>query len=67
MQQLGLQAEYQTADSDIRLFVRKALALAFLPQNEVIEGFEELFEACPVELQEFFTYVEDTHIGRYIL
>ncbi|KAG7172063.1 hypothetical protein Hamer_G001048 [Homarus americanus] len=39
-------------------------ALAFIPQDEVVDAFETLQETIPPEADPVIEYFEDTYIGR---
>ena len=61
IQELGWQARY-ASDHDFALSCRKVAALAFLPVDDVSEGFELLQDE--EELDALLDYVEPTYIGR---
>ena len=68
VQNVGLVEKY-TNSNEIRSFVKALCSLAFLPENEVDETFEELQEEIETYenirgLKELYDYFEDTYIGR---
>ena len=63
IQSEGLQRMYST-DAEFAIKCRMIAALAFVPQNHVVEAFEELQESSPDELGPIIDYFEDTYIGR---
>ncbi|KAG7157932.1 hypothetical protein Hamer_G030700 [Homarus americanus] len=54
----GLQGKYQV-DADFALNIRMLPALAFIPQDEVVDAFE----TQPTEGDPVIDYLEDTYIG----
>ena len=68
IQRLGHQVRY-VEESEFGLCLRMLSALAFLPPQNVISGFEELCDDVRTNYQddvdEHFEYFEDTYIGRY--
>ena len=65
VQQIGLSGKYQV-DEDFRLRVKTLSALAFLPLEEIVEGYELIEQRFPDDEQEFLAYFESTYIGRRI-
>ena len=64
--QLGLKNQFEN-DVDFNLLVKSLAALAFVPEDEVLDRFQELADAFPDEdsSQELLTYFEATYIrGR---
>jgi hypothetical protein len=54
-------------DDDARTLLKSLMALAFVPESDVVEAFEELqecFEKYP-DLLPIITYFEDNFIGRF--
>ena len=68
IQRLGHQVRY-VEEPEFSLCLRMLSALAFLSPQNVIPGFEELFNDVRANYQdvvdEHFEYFEDTYIGRY--
>ena len=64
---VGLKVQYET-DNEVRGFIRCLPALAFVPPENVLEGFEILVETMPQgfdHLDELVTYFEHTYVrGR---
>jgi hypothetical protein len=44
--------------------VNKIGALAFLPPNDVPQGFDDLYSSVPSQLEPLLDYFEDNYIGR---
>ena len=66
IQALGLQAAY-TSDNGTFKFLRKAMALPFLPHDEIVHVFHQLqIEATTAPLEEFMEYVENTWINSNV-
>ena len=63
--EFGLKSHYDT-DAQFALNIRMLSALAFLPPNRVVEGFNMLIdsEIIPHEAENVLDYFEDTWIGR---
>ena len=59
---LGLAGKFG-ADDDSKLRVKKLSALAYLPLEKVVEGFEQLQEEFHQNEQELVAYFEATYIG----
>lgn len=51
-------------DEDVSLSLRMLAALAFIPEDQVINAFEAIQEKMSEELQTVVDYFEDTYIGR---
>ena len=54
---LGLRREYM-ADEESRLFIKMILALAFVPPEDVVTGFNALVTICPDSLADLMDYFE---------
>jgi MULE transposase domain len=65
IQEAGLQIRYG-ADSSFALYARCLAAVAFLPENDVVIGFETLTGSAdfPDELDPVVDYFESTYIGN---
>jgi len=68
IQSLGFSKKY-SEDPEFSLCLRKLLALAYVPENKVIDSFESListhfYEKNQNSLTELLDYFEDTYIGR---
>lgn len=65
VQSNGLKQRYET-DADFALMLRLLPALAFVPEQSVVEAFERLCDknVFPCEVQPVVDYFEDTWIGR---
>ena len=63
VQLLGLAGKFG-ADDEFKLRVKKLSALAFLPLEKVVEGFEQLQGEFHQGEQELVAYFEATYIGR---
>ena len=63
VQNLGLSAKFG-ADGDFKLRVKKLSALAFLPVELAVRGFEQLEEERQEGEMELLAYFEATYIGR---
>ena len=61
--EFGFLADYKDTNSDIRLGVRRLLALPFLPEDDVEQSFEELKERHPATLQPIVDYFSRTWIA----
>ena len=62
--EFGFLADYKDTNSDIRLGVRRLLALPFLPEDDVEQSFEELKDYLPATLQPIVDYFSRTWIGN---
>lgn len=64
-QALGLQTDYQE-NQDVKMAIRMLPALAFVPEEDVVEAFELYASAhdLPDIVQPVVDYFEDTFIGR---
>lgn len=66
IQALGLQSAY-TSDNGTFKFLRRVMALPFLPHDQIADVFDILQEkATTVPLQEFMAYVEATWINSNV-
>ena len=66
IQALGLQAAY-TSDNGTFKFLRRVMALPFLPHGQIAHVFNQLLpEATTAPLQEFMEYVQDTWINSNV-
>ena len=67
-QHMGLSQRYNQ-EEEFALHIRMLQVLAFLPADDVIEGFEELVDTIRVlyddVADDLLQYFEDTYIGRY--
>ena len=63
IQFLGLQVRYKD-DEDFAHKFRMLVALAFVPEPDVINAFEAVSEDFPLDTQAVIDYFEDTYIGR---
>ncbi len=54
----------QSKYSLIRSYIHKFGALAFLPPNDVIKGFESLALNIDDQYQDMIDYFEETYIGK---
>lgn len=68
IQSLGFQKKY-SEDPQFSLHLRELLALAYVPENKVIDYFEsllttEFYQNNQIYLTELLDYFEDTYIGR---
>ena len=67
-QHMGLSQRYNQ-EGKFALHIRMLQVLAFLPADDVIEGFEELVDTirvlCDGVADDLLQYFEDTYIGRY--
>src|SRR5690606_15088371 len=61
----GLQTAYRD-DESICLNVKMLVALAFVPEDDLIESFNLLAEQCPPALLDVLDYFERTYIGAVI-
>ena len=66
IQSVGLQVQYKD-DEDFAHNVRMLAALAFVPEPDVINAFEDVSEDFPLDAQTVIDYFEDTYIGRLCL
>ncbi|CAF1618235.1 unnamed protein product, partial [Rotaria magnacalcarata] len=64
VQELGLKTNYEQ-DPVFAHHVNKIAALAFLPLNDVGQGFDDLFNSLPPILHPLLNYFEDTYVGRH--
>ena len=68
IQHLGLQQRYND-DQEFSLHVRMLCALAFLPPDDVVQGFEDFTDHIRInyqgEVDNLLEYFEDTYIGRH--
>lgn len=68
IQQFGYQQRYND-DQEFALHTRMICAVAFLPPDDVVEGFEQLAdlirETYDNQMDDILEYFEDTYIGRY--
>ena len=62
MQELGLQSSY-THDLGTHSFIKKMMALPFLPEEEIEPMFQRLQRHASEPLQQFTEYVNDTWIN----
>ena len=62
-QEIGLSEKYKASD-DFRLRVKTIAALAFLPIDEVVEGYELVAVGFEEDEKEFLAYFESTYTGR---
>lgn len=65
VQKKGLKKLYE-ADESVALQIKMLCALAYIPQELVVEAFEMISEETniPVKIQPIMDYFEDTYIGR---
>ena len=49
---------------DVRMTFRKIKALAFLPEADVVAGFESIKNSAPSNTKSFITYIENNYIGK---
>ena len=66
IQRLGLTNVYLES-LEVRTALKILCSLAFLPHEEVVEGFEQLEDALEdidPDISDVYTYFEDTYIGR---
>ena len=65
IQELGLQRPYQT-DNGTYTYLRKVMALPFLPHGEIEPMFVQLHaQATTATLQRFMEYISETWTGAY--
>ena len=68
IQHLGLQQRYND-DQEFSLHLRMLCDLAFLPPDDVVQGFEDLTDHIRInyqgEVENLLEYFEDTFIGRH--
>ncbi|XP_025200019.1 uncharacterized protein LOC112597963 isoform X2 [Melanaphis sacchari] len=69
IQQIQHMAQKYISDSTFSLQIRLLLALAYVPENHVMDAFEELIDSQYYTdnekiLQPFIDYFEDTWVGR---
>ena len=63
LQNLSLISRYRN-DEDFFIDVKKIMALALLPIDSVIDGFETLQEQLSEDHEELLAYFENSYIGR---
>ena len=66
IQRLGLTNAYLES-LEVRTALKNLCSLAFLPHEEVVEGFEQLEDALEdidPDISDVYTYFEDTYIGQ---
>ena len=66
IQRLGLTNAYLES-LEVRTTLKNLCSLAFLPHEEVVEGFEQsedALEDIDPDISDVYTYFEDTYIGR---
>ena len=66
IQRLGLTNAYLES-LEVRTALKNIGSLAFLPHEEVVDGFEQLedtLEDIDPDISDVYTYFEDTYIGR---
>jgi hypothetical protein len=51
-------------NSDVRSTFRITKALAFLPEEDVVSGFEYVKQTAPASTKSFITYIENNYIGK---
>lgn len=62
----GLQQQYNAGEDEIDIHSRMLMALAFLPKEEVADGFVELQEAFPESMKPVLSYFESNYIGKSV-
>ena len=63
MKEAGLQRRYQN-DPTINAHVRRLMALAFVPPEDIVAVFEELEKNVDPCLEPVLDYLEDYYVGR---
>lgn len=51
-------------NSEVRSTFRMTKALAFLPEEDVVNGFEYVKQSAPASTKSFITYIENNYIGK---
>ena len=59
----GLKSIYNDKDSEIRIKCKMLSALAYLPLEDILDGFLELQSQTPSAMNQLITYFEKTYIG----
>ena len=63
IQEQGLRNAYINGE-DMRRSIKMVMALAFLPENEVGDAFDDVSDECEEALQPVLDYFEDVYLGR---
>lgn len=65
-QEFGLVRQYRQ-DENVKWFARALLALAYVPQGDIVDGFEWLAMQAPDSVEPLYEYFERNYIGYFIL
>ena len=65
LQSLGLQSKY-IEDEAFALYTKMIPALAFVPENDVVQAFNKLSQIAPAELLPLLEYFQPTYVIRNV-